>query len=210
MKIAVLGAGNMGRGLGRIWAGKGHAVIFSFSRNMDRLRELAASMPNAEAASPAEAVAQSDIVLFSVRWTNAEEAIRAAGSLEGKVLIDCTNPLKPDLSGLAVGHTTSAAEEIAAMAPGVRVVKAFNTVFAETYHSRSRLFGSRLLSMFFCGDNADAKGAVEKLIRDAGFNPLDVGPLKIARYLEPLAMFMIHLGYVQGMGTNIALSLIRR
>lgn len=210
MKIAVIGAGNMGSGLGRIWAEKGHQVIFSFSRDMARLRTLASSLPNAAAASPAEAVAQSEIVLLSVRWGNAEEAVRAAGSLRGKILIDCTNPLSPDLSGLAVGNTTSGAEEIAAMAPGAHVVKAFNTVFAETYHTNSRLFGSRLLTMFFCGDDREVKTTVEKLIKDAGFNPVDAGPLKAARYLEQLAMFVIHLGYNQGMGTNIALHLIRR
>ena len=138
------------------------------------------------------------------------EALKAAGPLKEKILIDCTNPLKPDFSELAIGHDTSAAEEIAKMAPGAKVVKAFNSVFADIYNSESRLFGSRMPTMFYCGDDDGAKSTVAKLIRETGFEPIDAGPLRSARYLEPLAMLMIQLGYGQGMGTNIALNLIRR
>jgi len=118
--------------------------------------------------------------------------------------------LKTGLSELAIGHATSAAEEIGKMAPGAKVVKAFNSVFADIYHSDSRLFGSRMPTMFYCGDDDGAKSTVARLIRETGFEPIDAGPLKSARYLEPLAMLMIQLGYGQGMGTNIALNLIRR
>ncbi len=210
MNIGIIGSGNMGSGLGKIWARRGHQVIFSFSRDMNKLNELARSVPNSRAASPAEAVEQSEVVLLAVRWANVEEAIKAGGSFKEKVLIDCTNPLNPDLSDLAIGHTTSAAEEIARLAKEAKVVKAFNTVFAEVYHSSSRRFGTRMTSMFYCGDDVEAKATVEKLIKEVGFEPIDAGPLKVARYLEPLGMFMVQLGYVRGMGTNIALSLIRR
>jgi predicted dinucleotide-binding enzyme len=125
-------------------------------------------------------------------------------------VIDCTNPIKKDLSDLAVGHVTSAAEEIAKRIPGARVVKAFNTVFADVYHSDSRLFGTRKATMFYCGDDNEAKHIVSKLIIDTGFESCDAGALKNARYLEPLAMLMIQLGYGQDMGTNIALNLINR
>jgi len=96
------------------------------------------------------------------------------------------------------------------MAPGAKVVKAFNTAFAQIYHSHSRLFGSRLPTMFYCGDDSGAKASVESLIKEIGFEPVDSGSLKVARYLEPLAMLVIQLGYGRGMGTNIALSLMRR
>ena len=138
------------------------------------------------------------------------EALKAAGPLQEKIFIDCTNPLQPDFSGLVLGHATSAAEEIAKMAPGAKVVKAFNSAFADIYHSDSRLFGSRMPTMFYCGDDAVAKTTVARLIRETGFEPIDAGPLRSARYLEPLAMLMIQLGYGQGMGTNIGLNLIRR
>jgi predicted dinucleotide-binding enzyme len=210
VNIGIIGSGNMGSGLGKLWAAKGHSIFFSFSRDPRKLDHLAKSNPNAKAGTPAQAVASSDIILFSIGYGMIREALGQAGPIRDKVLIDCTNPVKPDLSGLAVGLTTSSAEEIADLVPGCRVVKAFNTVFAEVYHSETRLYGSRMPSMFYCGDDADAKTTVSRLIKETGFAPIDAGALKSARYLEPLAMLMIQLGHVQGMGTNIALSLIRR
>lgn len=210
MNIGIIGSGNVGSGLGRLWAQKDHRIIFSFSRNTEKLKVLADTGSNTSSGSPAEAVLQSEIILLSVRWDTVRDALKAAGPLDGKIVIDCTNPLREDLMGLAIGHTTSAAEEIAKMAPGARVVKAFNSVFAEVYHSESRLFGSRMPTMFYCGDDGDAKKIAAKLIRETGFIPTDSGPLTSARYLEPLAMLMIQLGYRQGMGTNIALDLIMR
>jgi predicted dinucleotide-binding enzyme len=200
----------MGSGLGKLWAAKGHSILFSFSRDQKKLDTLAKSIPNAKAASPVEAVSSGDIILLSVGYGTIGEALAAAGPIKDKIIIDCANPVKPDLSGLSVGLTTSAAEEIAGLVPGCWVVKAFNTVFAEVYHSETRLYGSRMPSMFYCGDDVSAKTTVSRLIRETGFAPIDAGPLKSARYLEPLAMLMIQLGHVQGMGTNIALSLIHR
>ncbi|MDP2158437.1 MAG: NADPH-dependent F420 reductase [Nitrospirota bacterium] len=209
MKIGVIGSGNMGSGLGKIWAMKGHSVIFSYSRSQEKLNSLAASLPKAKAGTPVEA-AQADVILLSVHWPDVPDALKQAGTLNNKIVVDCTNPLNSDLSGLVIGHMTSAAEEIARMAPGARVVKAFNTAFAQVYEEKSRLFGSRRASMFFCGDDAEAKTVVAKLISDVGFDPVDCGPLTAARLLEPLAMLVITLGYGMKMGTNMALDLIRR
>lgn len=209
MKIGIIGSGNMGSALGKLWAQKGHTVIFSYSRKQDKLNDLAASVPHAKAGTPADA-ATGEVVLLAVRWASVKDALKAAEPLKGKILIDCTNPLTPDLSGLEVGHTTSAAEEISRLVPGALVVKAFNTVFAEVYSSASRLFGSRMPTMLYCGDDPEAKTTVSKLINETGFEAVDAGPLVSARLLEPLAMLMIQLGYGQGMGTDIALSLIRR
>jgi predicted dinucleotide-binding enzyme len=210
MNIGIIGSGHMGSGLGRIWARKGHFVTFSYSRSNEKISTIASSVPNAKPGTPAEAAACSDVVLLAVPWSSVADALGQAGSLKGKVVIDCTNPLKPDMSGLALGQTTSAAEEIAKMGPGARVVKAFNTAFAQVYQEDNRLFGSRMVSMFYCGDDADAKAVAAKLIQDVGFEPIDSGPLASARYLEPLAMLLITLGYDLGMGTNIAMNLIRR
>jgi len=210
VNIGIIGSGNMGGGLGRIWARKGHSVIFSYSRSAEKLNSLASSVAHAKAGTPAEAAASSDIILLAVRWSEVPDALKQAGSLKGKTVIDCTNPLKPDMSGLAVGHTTSAAEEIAKMSPGARIVKTFNTAFAQVYQEDNRLFGSRRVAMFYCGDDAEAKTVAAKLINDAGFEPVNCGSLSAARYLEPLAMLMITLGYGLGMGTNIAIDLIRR
>jgi 8-hydroxy-5-deazaflavin:NADPH oxidoreductase len=210
LNIGIIGSGKVGSGLGKLWVKKGHNVIFSYSRDPEKLRCLSEFSPHARTGSPSEAAAVSEVVLLSVGWTTVIDAIRAAGSLQGKILIDCTNPVKPDLIGLTVGLTSSAAEEIASMAPGAKVVKSFNTVFAEVYHSDSRLFGSRRPTMFYCGDDKEAKSIVATLIQETGFDPVDSGPLASSRYLEPLAALMIQLGRIQGMGTNIALSLIHR
>jgi 8-hydroxy-5-deazaflavin:NADPH oxidoreductase len=209
MKIGIIGSGNMGSGLGKIWAKKGYEVTFSYSRNQEKLAGVAASVPHAKAGTPAEA-AHADVILLSVRWTDLPDALKQAGSLAGKIVIDCTNPLKPDMSGLVIGYTTSAAEEIAKMTPEAKVVKAFNTAFAQVYEEHSRLFGSRRVSMLYCGDDAAAKTVVAKLINDVGFDPVDCGPLSAARLLEPVAMLVITLGYGMKMGTNMALDLIRR
>jgi len=145
-----------------------------------------------------------------VPWSQAENALKSAGSLNGKILIDCINPLKPDYSGLAVGLTTSAAEEDAKVAKGAKVVKAFNTTFAALMASESRMFGDTPPTGFYCGDDAAAKAVVSDLIRDTGLDPVDAGPLEMARCLEPLGFLMIDLGFNQKRGTNIAFRLLKR
>jgi predicted dinucleotide-binding enzyme len=210
MKIGIIGSGNVGSALGKIWAGKGHEVMFS-SRHPEKAEVLAKSVGNnASFGLPADAVKFGDVVALAVPWSQAENALKSAGSLDGKILIDCTNPLKPDYSGLAIGLTTSAAEEDAKVAKGARVVKAFNTTFAALMASESRLFDAESPAGFYCGDDAAAKAVVSTLIKDTGLEPLDAGPLEMARCLEPLAFLMIDLGFNQKMGTNIALRLLKR
>ena len=210
MNIGIIGSGNMGSGLGKLFAEKGHTVFFS-SRNTEKAIEVAKAVGDAAQGGTVEDAARfGDVILIATPWSSTLDAIRSAGPLDGKIVIDCTNPLNPDMSGLTLGLSTSAAEEIAKLAPGSKVIKAFNTAFAEIYHSRSRLFGSRIPTMFYCGDDADAKTIVKKLIFEVGFEPIDAGPLTSARYLEPLAMLVIQLGYGQKMGTNFSVSLMRR
>ena len=209
MNVGIIGSGNAGKGLGETWLKKGHQVLFSYSRDLERLRAYAAGLGGkASAGTPAEAVAFGEVILFSLPWPAVEDALRAAGPLKGKILIECTNPLKPDLSGLAIGHTTSAAEEIARRVPGARVVKAFNTTGAE--NMKNPQFGSLWAAMFICGDDEGAKSVVGGLARDAGFDVVDAGALSLARLLEPLAMLWIHLAYGQKMGTGFAFALLKR
>lgn len=210
MKIGIIGSGNVGSALGKIWGKNGHEIMFS-SRHPEKMKSLAESVgKNACYGTPAEAARFGDVVVLAVPWGQAENALKSAGSMKDKILIDCTNPLKSDSNGLAVGHTTSAAEEVSKIAEGARVVKAFNTTFAALMHSESRMFGHQAATGFYCGDDDSAKEVVFKLIKETGLDPLDVGPLMGARYLEPMAMLMIQLGFVQKMGTNIAFALLRR
>ena len=209
MNIGIIGSGNVGGTLGMVWAGRGHQILFSYSRDPKKLEGLVASAgTNASAGSPAEAAQFGEVVALAVPWPAVDDALQAAGSLAGKILIDCTNPLKGDLSGLEIGHTTSAAEEIARRAPGARVVKAFNSIGAA--NMANPVFGAQRASMFFCGDDAAAKTMVARLLEEIGFEPVDAGALVIARLLEPLAMLWIHLAYGRGMGPDFAFKLVQR
>jgi predicted dinucleotide-binding enzyme len=209
MNIGIVGSGNVGSTLGKAWAKRGHKILFSYSRDPKKLESLATSAgPNTRAGTPDEAVQFGEVILFAPPWPFVDHALKAVGPLVGKILIDCTNPLTQDLSGLEIGHTTSAAEEIAKKTPGARVVKAFNMTGAD--NMASPRFGAEQATMFICGDDALAKTAVTRLTEELGFEAVDAGPLQAARLLEPLAMLWIHLAYAQKMGSAIGFKLLRR
>jgi predicted dinucleotide-binding enzyme len=208
MKLGVIGAGNIGRAIGS-WAAKlGYEVIFS-ARNEAHAREAAQASGNrARSATVREAAEAADLVLLAVPYDAAGTVLDDVGELlAGKTLIDVTNALTEDMSALQLGHTTSAAEELARRAPRAKVVKAFNTVFAQIYASQSPTAQGRTLSVFLAGDDADSKDQVRELAARMGFDVVDTGPLKSARYVEPLAMLNISLAYGLGMGTDIGFSL---
>lgn len=211
MKIGIIGAGNVGGALGKIWSAKGHEVVFGVRDTQDsKLQELLKSTGNkARAASVREAAQFGEIVAFATPWPATQDAVTAAGALTGKIVVDCTNPLKPDLSGLALGTTNSAAEEVARWARGAKVVKAFNTIGASSFASPQ--FGAEQADMFICGDDAAAKATIAKLIEEMGFVAVDCGPLTAARFTEAVAMLWIHLAYKQGLGpAGHAFKLLRR
>ena len=209
MNIAIIGTGSVGQTLGRGWASTGHNVIFGSRRaDAEETKTLVASIgEQACATGHDEAVGAADVVAFATPWT-ATPTLADALDLSGKIVIDCTNPLKPDLSGLAVGGDTSGAEEIAKRATGARVVKAFNSTSTENMADPQ--YGDEALTMFICGDDAEAKTTVAGLAEDLGFEVVDAGPLRQARYLEPLAMLFITLAHVQGLGRNIGFKLLQR
>ena len=209
MKIAIIGAGNVGGALGTLWAAKGHEIVFGVRDPKSTKIAALVTSAKARAAGVAEAAAAAEIVVLATPWPATEEAIRAAGSLSGKIVIDCVNPLRPDLSGLAIGTDTSAAEQIAGWAKGAKLVMAFNTIGADNFANPR--FGAETASMFIAGDDAPAKATVGTLAAELGFDVVDTGPLVAARWLEPLAMLWIHLGYRQGLGpTGHAFKLLRR
>ncbi len=211
MKIAIIGAGNVGGALGSLWAGQGHEIVFGVrDTNDSKLQELLKSIKGkARAASVKDAAAFGEIAVFATPWPATHDAVNSAGSLAGKIVVDCTNPLLPDLSGLALGTTNSAGEEVGRWAKGAKVVKAFNTIGAPNF-AKPR-FGSENASMFICGDDASAKAVVSKLAAELGFDVVDAGPLSASRLLEPLAMLWIHLAFRQGLGPNShAFKLLRR
>lgn len=207
MKIGVIGNGNMGGALGRLWASRGHEVMFG-SRNPEAVKTMAGITPNVNSGSIADTARFGETILLAVPWQGVENALHLAGPMSGKILIDCTNPLSENFMSLVLGFHTSAAEEIAKMAPDARVVKAFNTV-ASGVLSRPR-FDEMDATVFYCGDIAEAKKVVAGLIKELGFEAVDAGPLKNARYLEPMAEMFLQLSFGQGMGADMAWKLLRR
>lgn len=210
MKIAIIGAGNVGGTLGAAWANRGHEILFGVRDAADpKLKELLARAGgNARASTVKDAAAAADVAALTVPWPAAQDALRSAGDLRGKVLLDCTNPLQPDLSGLTVGYTASGAEQVAAWAPGARVVKIFNTTGFPNMANPEYREGRSM--MLYCGDDAQAKKVAAQLAAELGFEPYDVGPLTEARLLEPFALVWIHLAVLQKMGTGFAFRLMRR
>jgi predicted dinucleotide-binding enzyme len=210
MKISILGAGNVGSTLGRAWARKGYEVFFGVPRPQDtKTQELLKTIgAKARAGTVAEAAAAGDVMVLATPWPATRDAIQAAGNLAGKVVVDCTNPLKEDFSGLAVGHTTSGAEQVAQWARGAKVYKAFNQVGFNIMSDPA--FDGQRAVMFVCGDDEAHKPTVLKLAADIGFEAIDAGGLVIARLLEPYAMLWIHLALARGLGRDFAFGLLRR
>ncbi len=210
MKIAIIGTGNVGGTLAKSWGAKGHKILLGVRDTQDeKTRTMAKGIGgDAEVLGIRQAAERTDIVVLATPWEAAKDALGAAGDLSGKILIDVTNPLKPDLSGLSVGHDTSAGEQVAGWARGARVVKAFNTTGFPNMADPKYPDGAA--TMFICSDDADAKSRAATLARDLGFEVIDAGPLANARLLEPMAMLWIYLAVKMGMGTNIAFRLMKR
>jgi predicted dinucleotide-binding enzyme len=210
MKIAVIGIGNVGGTLGPAWAKAGNEIIFGVrepsSEKVKTLLERTGH--NAQAVGVAEAAAAAEIIVFATPWSGTREAIKAAGNLAGKLVVDCTNPIAPDLKGLSIGTTTSAGEQVALWAEGAKVVKAFNTTGSGNMASPK--YGSQPVTMFICGDDPEAREAVAQLAKDVGFEPCITGPLYHARYFEPMAMLWVDMAYLQGRGPEFAYKLLSR
>jgi predicted dinucleotide-binding enzyme len=206
MKIAVIGMGSVGGTLGRRWAEAGHAVTYGVRNPGDP--KAAAGARGDRLATVAAAAADAEVITLAVPWEAVKDALASAGDLAGKVVLDCTNPLAPDLSGLEVGHTTSGAEEVAKLAPGARVVKIFNTTGSNNMGDPD--YGGTPATMLYAGDDAGAKSIAAALARDLGFDPIDLGPLAAARLLEPMALAWIWLALRQGLGRDFVLQVVRR
>ena len=204
MRIGILGSGLMGAKLGTLLARAGHEVIFSYARSDAKLKRLAKQAGGkARPGTPREAAQDADAVLLAVHWLRFDDVLRQAGDLSGKVVLSCSLPMNAANTELAVGRTSSAAERLAKKLPKSRVVSAFNTVPSEVLFDVSRKRGKRP-SLVYCGDDRKAKQVAVRLIRDLGFEPVDAGPLRIARYTEPFALLVAQLAYEGKGGPELA------
>jgi predicted dinucleotide-binding enzyme len=187
-KITILGSGKVGTALQSGLARAGYEVRFAKRGQYN------------------EAVSSADIIVLAVPFGAVRDVARSLeNAADGKTVIDATNALTPDFQ-LAIGFTTSGAEELQKELPRANVVKAFNTVFAQ-HMSTGRVNGQQLTA-FAAGDNEAARKIVLELARAIGFDAVDSGPLKTARYLEPLAFFNIQLGFVLGNGANVGFKFV--
>jgi 8-hydroxy-5-deazaflavin:NADPH oxidoreductase len=207
MKVLVIGAGNMGAGFVKQLTAAGHQVSVA-ARDGGKAQALAQQY-GAKAVAIASAANSVDAIVVATPYEQAASALNSAGDVAGKVVIDITNPLTADYMGLTVGHSTSAAEEIA-RATGAEVVKAFNTIFAQVLAEGANLGNGQKVTVFIASDSERAKLIARALAESMGFQVMDAGGLKNARYLEPVAGLNIYFGYGAGLGTSIAPTWIRK
>jgi len=206
MRVGILGSGLMGGKLGTLFARAGHEVVFSYARSEQKLKRLAREAKGkARPGTPREAAQEADALLLAVHWSRIDDVLNQTGDLSGRVIVTCSLPMNDDNTELVVAHTSSGAEELAKMIPKARVVSAFNTVPSEVlfgiYEARRK--ASRP-SLVYCGDDHSAKAVAAGLIRDVGFDAVDAGPLRIARYTEPFALLVAQLAYEGKGGPELA------
>jgi 8-hydroxy-5-deazaflavin:NADPH oxidoreductase len=206
MRVGILGSGLMGSKLGMIFAQAGHEVVFSYARRHDKLETLAREAKGkARPGTPRDAAREADALLLAVHWSRIDDVLQQAGDLSGKVIVTCSLPMDAGNTRLVVAHTSSGAEELSKKLPQARVVSAFNTVPSEVlfgvYESRRRKTHP---SLVYCGDDQRGKTVAAELIRDVGFDPIDAGPLHVARYTEPFALLVAQLAYEGDGGPELA------
>jgi predicted dinucleotide-binding enzyme len=206
MRVGILGSGLMGGKLGTIFARAKHEVIFSYARSHDKLARLARDAKGrARAGTPRDAAQDADVLLLAVHWSLTDDVLRLAGDLSGKVIVTCSLPMDAGNTKLVVADTSSGAEELAKKIPKARVVSAFNSVPSEVlfgvYEARRK---AARPSLVYCGDDESDKAVAAELIRDTGFDPIDAGPLRIARYTEPFALLVAQLAYEGDGGPELA------
>jgi predicted dinucleotide-binding enzyme len=196
----------MGAKLGTIFARAGHDVVFSYARSADKLKRLAREAHgNARAGTPAEAAKDADAVLLAVHWSRVDDVLKQAGDLSGTVLVTCSLPMDADNTKLIIANSSSGAEQLAKKVPRAHVVAAFQTVPSEVlfgvFEARRK---SKRPSLVYCGDDEGSKNVAAALIDDAGFDPADAGPLRVARYTEPFALLIAQLAYEGEGGPELA------
>jgi hypothetical protein len=206
MRVGILGSGLMGAKLGTILARAGHQVVFSYARSARKLRRLAReAQAMARAGTPREAAQDADALLLAVHWSRVDDVLNQTGDLSGKVIVTCSLPMNEDNTELVVAQGSSGAETLAKKLPMARVVSAFNTVPSEVlFDVFERRRKGATPSLVYCGDDASSKKIAARLIRDTRFDPVDAGPLRVARYTEPFALLVAQLAYEGKGGPELA------
>jgi 8-hydroxy-5-deazaflavin:NADPH oxidoreductase len=211
MKLGYIGIGNVGGTLAKKLGAKGHTICLGVRDvHKNENNELQTTIGgHATVVGVRDCILKSDIIFLATPWSAVESVIKEhAKVLENKILIDCTNPLKADLSGLTISGEASGAEFIQNLLPKTKVVKAFNTVGFNIMESPT--MKDHRAVMYFCGNDSNARQLAKELILDVGFDPIEAGDLKTSRLLEPFALLWISTAYKFGMGRNFAFALIKQ
>jgi len=213
MKLAIIGAGNVGGALGLAWAQKaGHDICFGVrDPNAEKTKALLRAIGSkARAASPADAATSSEMIVLSTPWPATEAVIRSLGNIRGRIVLDATNPLSrgPDGISLEIGRDISGGEKVQGWAAGASVYKTLNTTGFG--NMANPVFNGAKSVMFVAGDDEANKPKVLRLVGELGFEVVDAGPLRIARLLEPHAMLWIHLALARGLGRDWAFGILKR
>lgn len=210
MKIGILGTTEKAKALGNALTRNGYHVMFG-SESVAESNELAGKMERySQGGTIASTIHYGEIILYTDSFKKVETVFRNIDTFRGKIVVDCGNPFRDEREyELVFGHTSSGAEQIARIIPEASVVKAFNTTFEE-HIEQGPYFGSHDATMFYCGDDQEAKKMVSKLIKDIGFDPMDAGPLTSARMLEPMGKLLVHLSQYKEIGREIGYKLLHR
>lgn len=209
MNISIIGAGNIGGSLGKIWASKGHSIIFGVRnpKSQKTLKSLEGLETVAQVMFIKAAADKSEVIVLATPWEAVPEVVFQIADMKDKILVDCTNPVHPNPEW-PLSQGTSAAEEIAKRLPGFHVVKAFNTLGAANLYDVQ--FNSVKADGFLCGNDPGSKKIVTQLAEEVGLRAVDVGELRNAELLESMAKLWIALAHQEGVGPNIAFKLLQR
>lgn len=214
MRIAVVGVGRMGTAIAWLLVRAGHEVRLTYSRTPERLEEIARSLgAGARALPPREAIDGADVVVLALQWNRVDDALAQLGAgdgaLDGRILLDVGNPMTDEVDDdIVVPRGTSGAEEVARRAPGARVVKALNTIPSELLQAIGRRPVTPRPNTCVCGDDVGARAVVARLAAEMGLEPVDAGPLKVARWLEPFALVVAQLAYEQELGPALGVQFV--
>lgn len=203
MRIGIIGAGALGKALALRLRGQGHEIKLCFSRDAAQLAAVADDL-GVGSGDVGAVAAWAEVVALAAPWDAVPTALAQAGTLDGKIVWDCTNPLLKDFSGLSIGTTTSAGEELARLVPGAHVIKGIPPM-AELLASEDPTVNGRAAGLFVAGDNADAKATVAGLMASLPAEVTDAGDLTAARFIEPAMMLLVRLAYGLGHGPRVSL-----
>lgn len=200
MKIAIIGTGNMGSGLASLLVDAGYEVLIGH-RDITKASTLASQL-GAQCADINTVIKSAEVIILALPYQAAKDVLSSAGDLSGKVLIDIINPVSNDFKDLVIGHSTSAAEQIQSIVPTAKVVKAFNTIFAQLLPKSARK--GHNLQVFIASDDDNAKRTVSQIAQSLGFEAVDSGALSNSRFIEPIGEMNIHFGFFLGKGPSVA------